>query len=188
MAYSYPDPYRLNDSDDRSAIPWLLGHAASARGQVGNSASAQVGPDYVPSTRAGTHNPESIDFRHPSPLAHPIPHSQTHNPQCQGQHPLAHIQLLEQLLLQIADRVPKCRYPGCSYTVTVDQRTHELSEYCSRDHMQSDVRRGVPLCPACKRCPRRLTTLYCGSSCERWASKSQRSQQQATNQQQQRRR
>ncbi|KAF8483293.1 hypothetical protein DFH94DRAFT_679854 [Russula ochroleuca] len=33
---------------------------------------------------------------------------------------------------------------------------------------RDDLRRGVPPCPACNKCPRRLNGNYCGSSCERW--------------------
>jgi hypothetical protein len=33
---------------------------------------------------------------------------------------------------------------------------------------REDVRRGVPLCPACNWWPRRINGGYCGSSCERY--------------------
>ncbi|KAF8476734.1 hypothetical protein DFH94DRAFT_104647 [Russula ochroleuca] len=41
--------------------------------------------------------------------------------------------------------------------------------WASRD----DLRRGVPPCPACNRCPRRINSNYCGSSCERWDAQRQ---------------
>lgn len=31
---------------------------------------------------------------------------------------------------------PTCRLPGCNRPVTMDMNTHELSEYCSVEHMQ----------------------------------------------------
>jgi hypothetical protein len=43
---------------------------------------------------------------------------------------------------------------------------------------REDLRRGVPACLACGRCPRRINSNYCGSSCERWAMERQRSNQQ----------
>jgi hypothetical protein len=63
---------------------------------------------------------------------------------------------------------PPCRYPNCHRPAARDGGTHELTEYCSLDHMRDDLRRGVPPCPACNKCPRRLNGNYCGSSCERW--------------------
>jgi len=35
------------------------------------------------------------------------------------------------------------------------------------------VRRGVPLCPSCKKSPRRLDSEFCGSACAEWAKQIQ---------------
>ena len=100
-----------------------------------------------------------------------------------------------------APTVPTCRYSNCHRSVTKDMNTHELSEYCSKEHMQfvtffsrhgralmlnfirwvfrEDLLRGVPACLACRRCPRRITSYYCGSSCEKWEMERQRRHQQS---------
>jgi hypothetical protein len=44
-----------------------------------------------------------------------------------------------------------------------------FAHWVSRD----DLRRGVPLCPACGKSPRRIDSAYCGIACQRWASQSQ---------------
>ncbi|KAI0289510.1 hypothetical protein BC826DRAFT_1187772 [Russula brevipes] len=177
MDYSDFDPSQLEDG--RSANPWLSGHAAQGQGGFDSSGSVQVGPDYVPSTRYGQYDPESIDFRHPPPPQPPIPHSQPINPEYQGQYLLQ-----QQVQQQTAHHVPMCRYTGCNRNVMVDGRTRELSEYCSLEHMRNDIQHGVSLCLACQRYPRRATSFYCGSSCE-WAAQRQRPRQQEANQQQQ---
>ncbi|KAI0296468.1 hypothetical protein BC826DRAFT_1005299 [Russula brevipes] len=61
---------------------------------------------------------------------------------------------------------PSCRYPNCFLPVIRDERTHELTEYCGLEHMRDDIRRGVLLCLACDRYPRRTGGDYCGSHCE----------------------
>ncbi|KAH9991243.1 hypothetical protein BJV77DRAFT_545453 [Russula vinacea] len=66
-----------------------------------------------------------------------------------------------------------CRYPNCHHPAARDEGTQELTEYCSLEHMRDDLRRGVPPCPACNRCPRRISGNYCGSSCERWDTQRQ---------------
>ncbi|KAI0296469.1 hypothetical protein BC826DRAFT_1185038 [Russula brevipes] len=202
-------------------------------------ASAQVGPDYVPSTPVGQYSPQPVDY--PPPIGPPPPPLRNDGSLVNGthdsppqQHPLpsnipqSHIQYpqssqyaqtpsRQQLLSfrhpsQSTSVIPRdnatlsfqrknsvaksrlsypgsfratsaghvrqpdpiCRLPDCHSPVTIDERTRELSEYCSLEHMRDDVRRGVPLCPACEKCPRRVTGLYCGSSCERWAAQQQR--------------
>ncbi|KAH9996716.1 hypothetical protein BJV74DRAFT_283041 [Russula compacta] len=60
-----------------------------------------------------------------------------------------------------ASAVPTCRYPNCYRPVTRDERTLELSEYCSLEHMRDAVQHlGFPLCPACNRCPRRTDSKF----------------------------
>jgi len=73
--------------------------------------------------------------------------------------------------------VPACRHPNCGLPVTRDERTQELSEYCSLDHMRDAVQRlGYPVCPACRQCLRRSDSGFCGSLCEEWAVQQQRQQ------------
>ncbi|KAH9962990.1 hypothetical protein BC827DRAFT_1196309 [Russula dissimulans] len=84
--------------------------------------------------------------------------------------------------------VPICRYPNCYYPVTMDERTNELSEYCSGEHMRAAVDLGFPMCPACNTCPRRANSQFCGSVCEIWiAQQEQRLQQERQQRQQQER-
>jgi len=80
--------------------------------------------------------------------------------------------------------VPICRYPNCHYPVTMDEKTRELGEYCSGEHMRGALDLGFPVCPACKKCPRRVDSQFCGSLCEAWVA--QRQQQFQQQQQQQR--
>jgi hypothetical protein len=86
---------------------------------------------------------------------------------------------------------PVCRLANCRNPAIRDGATHELTEYCSLDHMQlvvvlrvlvvralvlnvafwvsrEDARRGARLCPACNKCPRRINGKYCGISCEKY--------------------
>jgi len=77
-----------------------------------------------------------------------------------------------------APTVPTCRYLNCHRPVTRDEKTHELTEYCSPEHMRDAVQRlGYPVCPACNRCPRRSDSMFCGSLCDEWAIQQQRQQQ-----------
>ena len=83
----------------------------------------------------------------------------------------------------------RCRYPNCHLPPSRDQETQEITEYCSQYHMRfvvslhalvvlvlnvafwasrEDLRYGVPPCPACNRCPRRIDGNYCGIACETW--------------------
>ncbi|KAH9962991.1 hypothetical protein BC827DRAFT_186376 [Russula dissimulans] len=41
---------------------------------------------------------------------------------------------------------------------------------------REDIRRGVPLCPSCKKSPRRLDGEFCGSACARWEADKNRQQ------------
>jgi len=68
-----------------------------------------------------------------------------------------------------APTAPTCRYPNCHRTVTRDERTQEVTEYCGLEHMRDAVRLGFALCPACKKCPRRTNSEFCGSLCQAWA-------------------
>lgn len=77
-----------------------------------------------------------------------------------------------------APTTPTCRYLNCHRPVTRDERTHELTEYCSPEHMRDAVQRlGYPVCPACNRCPRRTDRKFCGSLCEEWAMQQQQQRQ-----------
>jgi hypothetical protein len=88
-----------------------------------------------------------------------------------------------------SEPVVRCRYPNCYRLAYWDEEMQEFAEYCSQDHMRfvvslqtlvvlvlnvafwasrDDLWRGVPPCPACNKCPRRIDGNYCGSSCERW--------------------
>jgi len=100
----------------------------------------------------------------------------------------------------VTSTVPICRYPNCRYPATMDERTRELSEYCSGEHMRfvvivhsSDrvlvlniawwgiraaLDLGFPVCPACKTCPRRTDSEFCGLPCESWVAQQEQRQQQ----------
>jgi len=71
---------------------------------------------------------------------------------------------------------PTCRFPNCFESARWDLNTNELTEYCGQEHMREDVQRGVPLCPSCKKSPRRLDSDFCGSSCAAWEERKYRQQ------------
>ncbi|KAF8483292.1 hypothetical protein DFH94DRAFT_303404 [Russula ochroleuca] len=145
----------------------------------------QTVPSYRPSLPSGSEMPD--EWGYPPPSAPQFPNI-PRNVQGAVIHPTGSVPRgapQSHPTAAAAPTVPTCRIPNCHRPVGRDEKTHELTEFCSLEHMCDAARSGFPLCPACERCPRRSDNKFCGSRCEEWAVQKHRQQQQQQQQQQQ---